>query len=106
MTPINRIPNKHKWKLCCLLPCQHRKARSLRFRLGGATQGRHGLSQRRRLEIDLAKFTEIESGRKSDRPQLELALKLCKRRCATLVIAKLDRLLPRNVHFITRPDGT
>ncbi len=48
----------------------------------------------------IGEFTEIESGRKSDRPQLELALKLCKRRCATLVIAKLDRLA-RNVHFIT-----
>lgn len=45
-------------------------------------------------------FTEFKSCHKSDRPQLEQALKLCKRRGATLVIAKLDRLA-RNVHFIS-----
>jgi len=48
----------------------------------------------------VAEFTEVESGGKSDRPDLEKALKLCKRRKATLVIAKLDRLA-RNVHFIS-----
>lgn len=48
----------------------------------------------------VAEFTEVESGGKSDRPELEEALKLCKRRMATLVIAKLDRLA-RNVHFIS-----
>jgi len=48
----------------------------------------------------VAEFTEVESGGKSDRPELEKALKLCKRRKATLVIAKLDRLA-RNVHFIS-----
>lgn len=48
----------------------------------------------------LAEFQEIESGRKSDRPQLAAALALCKRQKATLVIAKLDRLA-RNVRFIS-----
>jgi len=57
----------------------------------------NGLLEWRKL---IGEFTEIESGRKSDRPQLEQALKLCKRRRATLVIAKLD-LLARNVHFIS-----
>jgi DNA invertase Pin-like site-specific DNA recombinase len=48
----------------------------------------------------IAEFTEIESGKKSDRPELEKALRECKRRGATLVIARLDRLA-RNVHFIS-----
>jgi len=44
-------------------------------------------------------FTEIESGKRSNRPQLAEALALCKRKKAKLVIAKLDRL-SRNVAFI------
>ena len=48
----------------------------------------------------VADFTEIESGRKSDRPELAKALAACKRQKAKLVIAKLDRL-SRNVHFIS-----
>jgi DNA invertase Pin-like site-specific DNA recombinase len=45
-------------------------------------------------------FTEIESGRKKNRPILNQALELCKQQEATLVIAKLDRL-SRNVAFVT-----
>lgn len=48
----------------------------------------------------VAEFTEIESGKRADRPELERALKECKRRDASLVIARLDRLA-RNVHFIS-----
>lgn len=48
----------------------------------------------------LAEFTEIESGKRNDRPKLAEAIALCKRLQATLVIAKLDRLA-RNVHFIS-----
>lgn len=44
--------------------------------------------------------TEIESGKRSDRPQLAEALRLCRVHGATLVIAKLDRLA-RNVHFVS-----
>ncbi len=44
-------------------------------------------------------FTEIESGKKSDRPELMKAIERCKEVGATLLIAKLDRL-SRNVVFI------
>ena len=48
----------------------------------------------------IAEFTEIESGKRNDRPQLAEALKLCRKERAKLVIAKLDRLA-RNVSFIS-----
>src|SRR5262245_21959259 len=48
----------------------------------------------------VAEFTEVESGKRADRPELEKALAACKRHKAKLVIAKLDRL-SRNVHFIS-----
>ncbi|MBW4980798.1 recombinase family protein, partial [Marinobacter adhaerens] len=44
----------------------------------------------------VAEFTEIESGRKADRPQLVAAIELTRKHKAILVIAKLDRLA-RNV---------
>ena len=46
-----------------------------------------------------ATFTEIESGKANDRPQLALAIAAARKAKATLVIAKLDRL-SRNVAFI------
>lgn len=48
----------------------------------------------------VAEFTEIESGKRVRRPQLDAALDRCRREKAILVIAKLDRLA-RNVHFIS-----
>ena len=48
----------------------------------------------------IGEFTEIESGKRDNRPQLSKAIDLCKQEGATLVIAKLDRL-SRNVHFIS-----
>jgi DNA invertase Pin-like site-specific DNA recombinase len=48
----------------------------------------------------VAEFTEIESGKRKDRPELAKALAVCKKHKAKLVIAKLDRLA-RNVHFIS-----
>jgi DNA invertase Pin-like site-specific DNA recombinase len=49
----------------------------------------------------LTEYTEIESGKQhSNRPQLLAALQECRKRRATLVIAKLDRL-GRNVAFIS-----
>jgi len=48
----------------------------------------------------IADFCEIESGKRSDRPQLGAAIAAAKKARATLIIAKLDRLA-RNVHFIS-----
>lgn len=55
-----------------------------------AAGGRHTL---------VAEFVEVESGKRTDRPQLVAALAACRLHRATLVIAKLDRLA-RNVAFI------
>jgi DNA invertase Pin-like site-specific DNA recombinase len=80
------------------------------FRVSTTRQGESGLgleAQKSAVESFLhgrgeilAEFVEIESGKKVRRPQLDEALKLCRKMKATLVIAKLDRLA-RNVHFIS-----
>jgi DNA invertase Pin-like site-specific DNA recombinase len=79
-------------------------------RVSTARQGASGLgmeAQRKTIEDFaasrgaevLARFTEVESGRKADRPELAKALHLAKVAGATLVIAKLDRL-SRNAAFL------
>lgn len=45
-------------------------------------------------------FTEVESGKRKDRPELLKALDYCKKNKTTLVVAKLDRLA-RNVSFVS-----
>jgi DNA invertase Pin-like site-specific DNA recombinase len=81
------------------------------YRVSTARQGRSGLgleAQQQAVREHLnggkwelvAEFTEIESGKRSDRPKLEEALKSCRLRGAKLIIAKLDRLA-RNVAFIS-----
>jgi DNA invertase Pin-like site-specific DNA recombinase len=47
----------------------------------------------------IKEFTEVESGKRADRPKLEEAIKACKIYGAKLVIAKLDRL-SRDAHFL------
>lgn len=81
------------------------------FRVSTDQQGRSGLgleAQQRAVgeyvrgvggEM-LDEFIEIESGKRSDRPELARALAHARRKKATLVVAKLDRLA-RNTHFIT-----
>ncbi len=48
----------------------------------------------------VAEVTEVESGKRNDRPKLAEALRLCRLHGATLIIAKLDRLA-RNVAFVS-----
>ena len=74
------------------------------YRVSTAKQGRSGLgldAQQAAVQNYLdggrgkklaGEFTEVESGRKSERPELAKALALCKKQKATLVIARLDRL--------------
>jgi DNA invertase Pin-like site-specific DNA recombinase len=57
-----------------------------------------GLCGQRAWEI-IAEFTEVESGKRNDRPELRTALKRARVTGARLVIAKLDRL-SRNVAFL------
>ena len=73
------------------------------YRVSTVQQGRSGLgleAQERAVKDYAAtaggtvtdNFTEIESGSRSDRPELAKALRLAEATGATLVIAKLDRL--------------
>jgi len=48
---------------------------------------------------ELASFTEVESGKINERPQLQAALLRCRQTGATLLVAKLDRL-SRNASFL------
>ena len=77
------------------------------YRVSTRKQGDSGLGlEGQRVAVErfthdgevIAEFTEVESGSKTDRPQLKLALEAAKKNQATLVVAKLDRL-SRNVRF-------
>ncbi len=47
----------------------------------------------------IGRFTEVESGKRADRPELAKALALCKKHKAVLIVSRLDRL-SRSVAFI------
>jgi DNA invertase Pin-like site-specific DNA recombinase len=81
------------------------------YRVSTVRQGDSGLGldAQRKLVSDYlnggnwilsAEFTEVESGKRSDRPQLAAALAACKRLKAKLIVANLSRL-SRNVSFIS-----
>ncbi len=82
------------------------------YRVSTDKQGRSGLgleAQREAVQRYLNggswtladEVTEVESGKRNDRPELDRALRLCRLYGATLVVAKLDRLA-RNVAFISK----
>jgi len=80
------------------------------YRVSTERQGRSGLgldAQRKAVQdflnggdwVSVAELTEVETGKRSDRPELTKALALCRKHKTKLVIAKLDRL-SRNLAFI------
>lgn len=81
------------------------------YRVSTQRQGRSGLGLEAQREavsayakrvgaIVFAEYTEIESGRKCNRPKLIEALGIARLRRATIVVARLDRLA-RNLSFLT-----
>ncbi|MBI3232696.1 MAG: recombinase family protein, partial [Bacteroidetes bacterium] len=79
------------------------------YRVSTQKQGRSGLglnAQRNTVRKYVQKkgsviqeFTEVESGRNRERPELNGAVAFCKKNKATLLLATLDRLA-RSVSFI------
>jgi DNA invertase Pin-like site-specific DNA recombinase len=81
------------------------------FRVSTARQGRSGLgieAQREAVKAYLnggdwqivAEFTEVESGKRADRPELDKALDAARLHRACLVVSKVDRLT-RSVAFLS-----
>jgi DNA invertase Pin-like site-specific DNA recombinase len=86
------------------------------YRVSTQKQGRSGLGLdaqkaevRRYLDSHggtvLASFTEVESGRRDDRPQLAAALRRCRQTRSTLLVAKLDRLSRSAAFLLTLRDS-
>jgi DNA invertase Pin-like site-specific DNA recombinase len=82
------------------------------FRVSIDRQGKSGLgleAQRQAVATYLnggnwkivQEFTEVESGKRSDRPQLDLALAAARLHRCPLVVSKVDRLT-RSVSFLSR----
>jgi DNA invertase Pin-like site-specific DNA recombinase len=79
------------------------------YRVSTSGQGRSGLgleAQRQAVHAFIGaapahEFTEVESGKRSDRPELLKALDLAELTGSALIVAKLDRL-SRDVEFLSR----
>jgi DNA invertase Pin-like site-specific DNA recombinase len=80
------------------------------YRVSTTKQGIHGLGMDAQRESVtnflnggqwelIGEFSECESGKRSERPELQKAIELCRKSKATLLIAKLDRL-SRNAAFL------
>ena len=79
------------------------------YRVSTEKQGRSGLgleAQRSTVRTYVKKrgsvlqeFTEVESGRNKERPELNKAVAFCKKNKCCIILAKLDRLA-RSVSFI------
>lgn len=80
------------------------------YRVSTNKQGYHGLGMEAQKESVanylatiggelVAEFTEVQSGKQNNRPELDKALRKCRLTGATLLIAKLDRL-SRNAAFL------
>jgi DNA invertase Pin-like site-specific DNA recombinase len=87
------------------------------YRVSTDQQGRSGLgldAQKAAVAAQIAssggrlldEFEEIESGKRSDRPQLAAALAACRARHATLIVAKLDRLARNTAFLLSVAEGT
>ena len=81
------------------------------LRVSTEKQGRSGLGLEAQREavarfvagsggLVIAEHVEVESGKRSDRPQLAAAMATCRATGASLLVAKLDRL-SRNVAFLS-----
>jgi DNA invertase Pin-like site-specific DNA recombinase len=82
------------------------------YRVSTSRQGKSGLGiEAQRMAVEnylnggswkiIGEFTEVESGRQSDRPELDKALAAARVRRVPLVVAKVDRLT-RSVAFLSR----
>jgi len=102
-------------RLWCKVECGQHERQQMKIiaysRVSTKRQGRSGLGldgQRAAVEAFakrsggkiIAEYVEVESGRRSDRPELGKALGHARLAKATLVVAKLDRLA-RNVAFLS-----
>jgi len=81
------------------------------YRVSTGRQGRSGLGLEAQQAavtawlnggawVLVGSFTEVESGKRADRPELMKALALCRATGAVLIVARLDRL-SRSVSFIS-----
>ena len=95
-----------RWQCVCM---KNTKQFVAYFRVSTKRQGASGLGleAQKKSVADyvanngqvVAEFVEIETGKRADRPQLNLAIELCKKHGYTLCVAKLDRLA-RNLFFV------
>jgi DNA invertase Pin-like site-specific DNA recombinase len=82
------------------------------FRVSTERQGQSGLgleaqqaAVKQYADAIIHSFTEIESGKHDDRPQLQAAIAMCKRSGAALLIAKIDRLSRQAAFLLTLRDS-